>query len=171
VVRGQLCRPPWPEGRAGGGGEPAPAQGPRGHGRGRGREQVRCMSGLLGAVRVIGCTGLLAESGIPRTQPGRAGSGPGPQPVVDSLQQHYTYAVDPRLRLRHRSRLPSVPCGRARCHPAWSGPLLRHRSWPLTRPGGAARELWCGHNTTRTQTDPDTVLSHVEALMALKDPA
>ncbi len=56
---------------------------------------------------------LLAESVIPWTQPGRAGNGLGPQPAVDCLQQHYTYANDLHLHLCHRSRLPY---DRARCH-------------------------------------------------------
>jgi hypothetical protein len=64
---------------------------------------------------MIGCMSLLAESGIPRTQSGRAGSGIGPKPAVDCPQQHYTYAVDLRLHLRHRSW---SPCGRVRCHTA-----------------------------------------------------
>ena len=64
---------------------------------------------------LIGCTSLLAESGILRTRPGRAGSGLGIQSAGYCPQQLDDYAVDPTPSLPS-SLLATVRPGR--CHPA-----------------------------------------------------
>ena len=105
---------------------------------------------------MIGCTSLLAELGIRRTQAGRAGSGPvARSPVRGSRTARIalrrpSYAAFPRRRPRHRSRPRrpgAVPPGRAEPCSAPGGPNLRHRSRrPCVRgrchasvPGGSGR--------------------------------
>ena len=68
---------------------------------------------------LIGCTSLLAESGILRTRSGRAGSGLGIQSAGYCPQQLDDYAVDPTPSLPS-SLLATVWTGR--CHPA--GPYI-----------------------------------------------
>jgi hypothetical protein len=86
---------------------------------------------------MIGCTSLLAELGIRRTQAGRAGSGPvSSSPVRGSRTarlalRHPSYAAFLRRHPRHRSRPlrpGAVPPGRAEPGSAPGGNHLRHRA-------------------------------------------
>ena len=87
---------------------------------------------LTASLRLIGCTSMLAELGILRTQPGGDGSGMGTHYLAKRRTKYCDYAFDSALRLRHRR--PAAPGQPGRWHPSFRRATARRA--PRARPLG-----------------------------------
>ena len=89
---------------------------------------------LTASLSLIGCTSLLAESGILRTQAGGDGSGDGHTLHYLAMRRikYCDYALDSARRLRHRR--PAAPGQPGRWHPSFRRATARRA--PRARPLG-----------------------------------